>query len=261
MQGEQSITIMIIAGCMLFLIMGIFIVIVLLIYQRRHYNYLKEKEELNAEFAQTLLQAQIEIQEQTLIYVSREIHDNLGYTAALVKMNLFTLGTTMSSVADKKINNIIELVRKLNVDLKTLSVNLGQDHVMQKGLIKAVETDIANLNDTGIFEVNFEVSDNFPEITKKKTLILYRMLQEIFNNIIKHSKATKIGINFYHDEGKNILKINDNGKGFDIEVAQNNFNGAGLVNLKNRAKFIDATIEIKSIEGQGTTVIIELFNP
>lgn len=257
MQTSNEILIVVITGSFIVLVMAIFIVISLFLYQQRHYRHVKEKEQLSAEFAQTLLQSQIEIQEQTLSYVGKELHDNLGHTASLIKINLNTIGDLHERHIIQKIENAIELTRQLITDIKVLSMNLSGDRVNEKGFIAAVKNDIKRIGDAGIFDILLEIDDNFPAIAPDKAVILYRMVQEILNNIIKHSAAKKIHITFYHGEKNAILELRDDGIGFDNELLVNG-KGAGLLNLQSRARLINAIVDIQTKKGEGTVVTIEL---
>ncbi|MBG9377179.1 sensor histidine kinase [Panacibacter sp. DH6] len=209
-------------------------------------------------YAEQLLQSQLEIQEQTLQHISKELHDNLGQVASLIKINLYTIGLDEKDKAAQKLDDTRELTKQLITDLKALSVSLGADRIAQTGLAKALETEIDRLNKTGQFKATFEQQGILPNVHNDTAIILYRMAQEVLNNMVKHSNAQHITFKLSFIDNLIILAISDDGNGFDIDEQMKNGNGAGLHNLQKRATLINATLTMQSIIGQGTQVTIEL---
>ena len=241
---------------MLCLLLAIFVFVFLFLYQRRRFYHIKEKEELNTLFNQTLIQSQLEIQEQTVQHISRELHDNLGQVASLIKANLNTvrLEQTPPEVS-KKIENTKDLVRQLITDLKQLSVRLSNDRVVHSGLIAALEMEVNRMHT--LYATSLHIDEAFPDVEQDKALILYRMVQEILQNIIKHSHASQIDIKLLYKDDRASVEVRDNGVGFDTEKALQH-EGRGLYNLQARAKAIGARLSINSNGTQGTTVTIVL---
>ena len=234
-----------------------YIINFLFLYQKRKKNLLKESEDLKQEFEQQLLLSQLEIKEQTLNHISQELHDNLGQVASLIKINLNTLSLQDTEKATAKIEHTKEITRQLIADIKSLSVSLGADRIARTGLVRALETEVERLNKTGVFEAVFSVQGSIPEPGTDKSVILYRMSQEILNNMVKHSGAKHMRISLKGLDNLFILEFNDDGAGFDLS-AQKQSGGAGLGNLEKRARLINAQLIVESSPGKGTRVCIEL---
>jgi two-component system NarL family sensor kinase len=247
----------VLAITLLLLLITSFVILFLFFYQKRYYQHKKEKEELQSQFAQTLLQSQIEIQEQTLQHIGRELHDNLGQIASLIKINLNTLQLSDMEKAVDKIENTKDLTRQLITDIKSLSVSLGSDRITQTGLAKGIEIEMDRLNKTGQFTATYQLLGPMPAIDNDKAIILYRMTQEVLNNIVKHSKAKQIDISLHSTDKLFILACKDDGVGFNVDEKRT-ASGAGLRNLKSRAQLIDARLNIQSTPGIGSLVTIEL---
>ncbi len=247
----------VIAITLLLILITLFVIFFLFFYQKRYYQYIKEKQLLQSQFSQSLLQSQIEIQEQTLQHISRELHDNLGQVASLIKINLNTINLSDTQKAEAKIEDTKDLTRQLIADIKSLSVSLGSDRISQVGLVKAIETEVERLNKTGQFNATYELLGVVPEIDKDKSVILYRMAQEVLNNMVKHSRAKQINISLQVKDNILTSLFRDNGIGFNMEQ-QENSSGAGFRNLKNRALLINAKLDVQSVPGNGTTITIEL---
>ena len=239
------------------LIIATGIIMLVLVYRRKQVEYISEKDKLKAAFEKEILKTQIEIQEQTLHHISRELHDNLGQVASLIKINLNTLQLSDSQKAIDKIADTKDLTRQLIADIKSLSVSMGHDRILQTGLANAIKAEVERLNRTGEFTATFDFSDATPLIDNDKLVILYRMAQEVLNNIVKHSQAKHIIIKLSLTENLFTLVFNDDGIGFNVEEKQNG-SGAGLQNLTNRALLINAQLHIKSLPANGTTVTVEM---
>jgi two-component system, NarL family, sensor kinase len=226
-------------------------------YQKNNYRHRLEKQQLQSQFSQTLLQSQLEIKEQTLQHIGYELHDNLGQVASLIKINLNTLQLDNPEKAGQKIEDTKELVRQLIMDLKSLSVSLNSERVSQVGIDKGLENEVERLNKTGQFEIVMQQEGTIPLLDASTTIILYRMSQEIINNIIKHSGAKRIVVSLKATAKLLILAFSDDGVGFDKEEKIRS-GGSGLMNLQSRAKLINAQLIIESSPGSGTVISIEL---
>jgi signal transduction histidine kinase len=246
----------IILGGILFLFLVIVIFISAVRYQKKQKIHLLEKQQLRSAFAQTLLQSQLEIQEQTLKRVSWELHDNLGQVASIIKINLNTMQLADTAKAAEKIESTKELTRQLIYDIKALSVSLGSDRLKQAGLPRVLQTEVDRLNKTGEFTASFTQEGIMPFIDDDKAVILYRMAQEILNNMVKHSGAINIKLDLTIKGNLFTLAFTDDGAGFDV-AAKIESGGAGLKNLYNRAKLINATLNISSNPGRGTYTSIQ----
>ncbi|HKO81555.1 MAG TPA: ATP-binding protein [Chitinophagaceae bacterium] len=207
---------------------------------------------MNIEFEQTLLKSKLEIQEHTFNDISREIHDNIGQVLSLVRINLNTLKAPDDA---DKVNLMDELMGKAITDLRSLSHSLDADHIRNKGWMIAVAKLLNDLQKTGKYKVDIEQDEDLPALGNDKPIILFRMIQEIINNIIRHAAANAIHLAAKKENSKLVIKLSDNGKGFDTNQ---NSGGVGLQNLKNRSKMINADLAITSEPGKGTTVTISI---
>jgi signal transduction histidine kinase len=233
------------------------IIMLVLVYQKKQVQYISEKRQLEISFEKEILESQIEIQEQTLLHISRELHDNFGHIASLIKINLNTLKLEDTQKATLKIEETKDLTRLLISDIKTLSVSLNSDRIAKTGLAKALQTEVERLNKTDLFIASFVQNGNVPEIENDKAIILYRMAQEVLNNMVKHSAANCINVNLNSKDNLFILAFSDDGKGFDVEKQLKN-GGSGLTNLQKRAGLINAQLTIQSKPGSGTHIVIEM---
>lgn len=212
-----------------------------------------EKQVREAQFQQELLQTQLEMQDHTFKIVSQEIHDNVGQILSLAKVNLNILA--MEGFKDPKITNVAELVSKAIRELRDLSAGYYADRLAEEGLIIAIKHELQQLEKTGLMTTSLNSDTEGLPLDKNKTIFLYRMVQEICNNILKHADASHVDVQVSREENTGRLQIKDNGKGFDEKTSQ--FKpGIGLSSIRQRAAMIGAEADIQSIAGAGTTITL-----
>lgn len=248
----------IIAGTVLVVLLGVFIVLYVLVYQRRQVKNAYEKQLMRDRFQAELLGTQLEIQEQTLKNISQEIHDNIGQALTLAKLNLNTMLPVEDNSLEQKILNSKELVSKAISDLRGLSHSLDTDYVQEMGLQRAIEYELERIQKTEAANAVLEIEGNSYRLSKQKELILFRIAQEAFTNSLKHAEPKTISVKMnYNPEGLSMI-ISDDGKGMDLlEVIAPN-TGLGTRNMQSRADMIGASIRFDSSPGNGTTIKIFL---
>lgn len=242
-------------------IVAIGIIVMVLVYQKKQLQYIGEKKQLKDTFEKEILESKLEIQEQTLKNISQEIHDNIGQVLSLVKLNINTMNHKEPELLQDKIADSRKLITKVIQDLRDLSRSLNTDYIMESGLSKAVEYELSMIKKSGEFQVTFDTEGNQYRLENQQELILFRIVQEALHNIIKHSKATKIGVSILFEPGLFTLKISDNGIGFDASQLENdNYNnfGLGIRNMYSRAKIINTSFKLTSTIDEGTVITITL---
>lgn len=240
----------------LFLLLGLVVMIFFGIYRRNQNMKEKEIESLN----RVILQTQLEIQEQTLKNISQEIHDNIGQALSLAKLNLNTMPEINDEALQQKILNSKQLVSKAITDLRDLSRSLDTDYVQEMGLQRAIEYEMELIKKTGTIDTTLVVDGSLFRLEKQKELILFRIVQETFNNILKHSGAKSLIVNINYAPSSFTLVVKDDGKGVDLQPlneVKNNF-GLGIRNMHSRARLIGADFTMSSSIGEGTEVKIIL---
>ena len=211
-----------------------------------------ERERMSIQFEQTLMQSQLEIQEQTFANISSEIHDNIGQVLSLVRLNLNTLNAPNDT---DKINMMDGLMEKALTDLRNLSHSLDADYIRNKGWAEPVTRLLHDLQKTGKYTTHIQLGEDQLLPGNEKPIILFRMIQEVINNIIKHAAANTINLEANKENDRLVITIQDNGKGFNRQVVSA---GSGLRNLEKRSKMINAELFVSSEPGKGTCVTISV---
>ncbi|MBL6447928.1 hypothetical protein JMN32_16550 [Fulvivirga sp. 29W222] len=253
----SDIVIAITAGSLLLFLLCTFIVAFTLVFVRKRQQHKIEKQQIKEQFSKNLLEAQLEIREETLRHIGYELHDNLGQIASLIKINLNIIDLDAREKAEEKLGETRNLIRKLIADIKELSISLNSDRVVSTGLFKGLKGEVERIKKLGLHEVTFDCDVKNIEPNPHKTIILFRMSQEILNNALKHSNATSISVWAEVSDDFLTLIFKDNGVGFNVDKAVNH-GGSGLLNLKTRAKLIHATLKVNSTAHTGTEIIINV---
>jgi two-component system, NarL family, sensor kinase len=254
-QLSKEITIVIIATIFLaFIAVGV--VILVLVYQKRQLQYKKDKEK-------QILESRIEAQEQTLKKVSQEIHDNIGQALTLVKMNINAVDTTKPGMLPDSVKEILEsskdLLTKVIQDLRDLARLLSTDYIQHVGLLSAIQQQLHILQNTKSYETQFTITGNPYELPAQHELEIFRIVQELLNNIVKHAEATSIVITMDYQKDMLLILVNDNGKGFkELSLQMPNNKGVGLYNIRNRVKLLNGTINFDCTGAVGTSVMLKL---
>lgn len=249
--------IFILLGTALAFLLISFIIIVIILYRRSQLKFQIEKQALQ----QALLQTEVEIREQTLQNISRDLHDNFGQIASLIKINLNLLSKDLNPADTNHIQESKDLLKKLIGDIRSLSSALATDNLKNQGLVKMIESDLTRVGRTGAVKVVFNNQFQDPTIEGEKMIFIYRMFQELLNNALKHAKAQIIKVHLKGEGAYLSLNIKDDGVGIPIEKLNNQkhgLNGNGLLNLKERCAIIGAQYQLNSAPGEGTEIEISL---
>jgi signal transduction histidine kinase len=257
--GEKEIMTIVMVGSFVTLLLVAFLISFIYFYQRRHFQFLREKEAIRSQYQEELLRTQLEIQEATFRTISEEIHDNIGQTLSFVKLSLNTMTPVLTAAQENKWQESKELLTKVIQDLRSLSRTLNTDFIREIGLTGAIRQQLSLLERTALYQLTFEVAGDKRSLPVSQELVLYRVIQELLNNIVKHAEARSIRITMQYDADHLAISVEDNGKGFNPEELQPKDGvGIGLRNIRNRISMIHGTVSIQSIKDQGTTVCIQL---
>jgi signal transduction histidine kinase len=199
---------------------------------------LKEKQALQQKFAQKLLLSQ----EQERKRISKDLHDGLGQHLLLIKNSL-----TMSGDEENK-----EKVREAIDEVRAISQALHPFQLQELGLTRAIENMVVQIDRNSALFITADIENVDSLFSKEEALNIYRIIQESFNNVLKHSgaEATKIQIKKLGSEVK--ISIQDNGKGFNVPEKLKDVRCIGLKTLKERVRSLNGVLKINSRADQGT---------
>jgi len=227
-------------------------------YQRKHNNHKKGLELLKSEFERTLLSTQLEIQEQTFQNISSEIHDNIGLSLTLAKLNLNTIQWDQTAQTKDKVMSSVDFISKAMDDLNYISKTLHTGFIEENGLWVAVDLEIKKIKKLNLFAIHYKVTGSPIYMKTPKELVIFRIIQEVLNNSIKHSQATTIQVQLHYMDDHVKVVLTDNGKGFTMPEEKQARKGTGLMNIVQRATLIEGRCEVTSQPGKGTSVTMHV---
>jgi signal transduction histidine kinase len=199
----------------------------------------------------TALHAKLEGEELERSRIATDLHDGIGGMLAVIKMKL-----SSGSRAEAQDSDVIELLNETSRQIRNTAHNLMPNVISDFTLKEALTQYVENINlGQQHLKIDLEIHSelNLTKVTTK--LSIYRMLQEVVQNIIKHAAATKATIQLFEQPGKLHLLIEDNGMGFDFEKIKK---GLGISNLENRVTLMNGMMNIHSSPGRGTIINIEV---
>ncbi len=228
---------------------------VMIIYRRRKLQHDQEIKSMNEKFSRELLEAQIEVQRQTMQHIGTEIHDNVGQQLTLAFLRAQAIHATDPD-AETQIQSIGKIINGALADLRNLSRSLTDPNLLEKDMTQLIQLECAKIRSTKLCDINFNGTAPAHDFSTEVKSFVLRILQEFLQNSIKHSKCTAIEIDLVNENNGVLLKAADNGIGF-VEAEKQA--GMGLASMRKRATIIGADITIESEAHQGTR--LKLFVP
>ncbi len=210
-------------------------------------------------YEKNLLQTQLEIQEQTFLNISREIHDNIGLSLTLAKLQLNTIDPFNPDKIGESVGSSVELIGKAIYDLSDISKSLNSETIKTQGLYNTLKVETERISYSGKIAIQFTTEGEAVFLDAQKELVLYRIAQEALNNILKHAGATCVWIKLRYSATEITMSVKDNGKGFETDLSEKQpvrKPTAGLANMRVRAGSMNGSCKIESSPGNGTTVSI-----
>lgn len=154
-------------------------------------------------------------------------------------------------------NHALSLLDTSISELRRIAHNLMPETLNHYGLKTAIEDFCTQVTPSGKPELRFHFFGDEIRYTRELELTMYRVIQELVNNALKHSEATAINIQVFSESDRLSGQVTDNGKGFDISSTDNERKGKGIENIRDRITALNGKLEIWSQPGQGTEVSVE----
>ena len=241
------------------ILIAIFIISIVLVYLMYSRYQLKQKQlldDLLLKEQEKKHKAIFEAEEKERIRIARDLHDGVGQLLSAAKMNLTVMQQEISHTqSNTHLLNAMNILDESVKEVRTVSHNMVPNALIKQGLAGAVREFIHRIG--GNIKIELEVVGFNNRLNSTTETVLFRVLQELVNNIIKHANANKIVIQLIEHETYISMILEDNGVGFDTKKIEQ-FTGIGLKNIITRISYINGTVDFDSTIGRGTTVIIEV---
>lgn len=222
-------------------------------------NNIKKKAEMEIKLSEQQairFKSVLEAEENERRRIARELHDGLGQILSTTKLNLSSIEEDIAADDAEIFARSMNLVDEAVSEVRSISHNLMPSTLIRNGLIQALQELVRNINSAGKVTVHFthQVSDE--RLSETTETALYRIIQEVLNNMLKHAHATTINIEVKQENNTYYWRIKDDGKGFNISKIEES-KGIGWKNIFSRAALFNAQVSVQSEVDKGTEVMVE----
>ncbi len=222
--------------------------------QQQRITELEREKQLLA--VRAVVQGQVE--ERTRL--AKDLHDGLGSILSSAKFSFNNMKERLIITPENAaaFEKGMDMLDKSISELRRVAHNLMPEALTRFGLDTALKDFCNSVAQSGALDLNYQ-SFGLSEATLPDVVssAVYRIVQELVNNILKHADATTALVQLIRNNDTLSIAVEDNGKGFDTSILNNN-NGMGYLNLKNRVAYLRGTIDIQTSPGKGTSVYIEI---
>lgn len=223
--------------------------------ERERENLLQEVMEARERLKQ-LSKRLIEIQETDRRYFAYELHEQIGQSLTSIKIHLQTLLMLKDNPYKEQLNDSVSMLENIIKEVRRLSLSLRPSMLDDLGLVPAIRWFIKHKTKETNIETVIE-ADELSKIPSDVENMCYRIAQEGITNVVRHSEATKLTVSINLNAGDMVLKVEDNGKGFDVEkVLKKNIQegSMGINGMKERVELLGGEFKIISSPGKGTAM-------
>jgi two-component system NarL family sensor kinase len=241
----------------LILLIGVLVsafILALLLYSRYKAKQKTLLLEETARQEKLRFRAMLESEEKERMRIAKELHDSLGQMLSTARLNVSALNGSVPKEDEDLLNTSLKIIDNACEEVRSISHNMMPAALMRLGLVKAVQEMVSEINRAHRLKAEL-VADEAIRFTEEKEIAVYRIIQEVVNNMIRHAGATEISIQLSASSEKISLAIKDNGKGFDAaEISDSK--GLGWKNSFSRVGLLNGTMAVDSVIGKGTAVLI-----
>lgn len=204
------------------------------------------------------LQVKMEVEEQERSRIAKELHDGLGVLLSAAKINHSVLAKDLATPSSASVaySESSQILQQMQQEIKTITHNLVPHYISHKSLEDALEALAAKFNRPGAFQIRIQSYGAVQDLHPDRSFALYRAIEEIIHNSVKHSGGTEVLIQLLYHTDKLHITIEDNGQGFDTKNIRNS--GMGLQNIKSRMESLKGAYSLSSELGNGTTYTLEI---
>jgi signal transduction histidine kinase len=200
--------------------------------------------------------AEISAMERERSRIAADLHDELGPLMSVIKFQI-DYARDSEKVESVELANASGQLDSLIGRMREVANNLMPIALHRKGLIVAIKEYIGNIQVTMKTTIRFTHSGNL-DLPEGKSIHVYRTLQEVIHNCMKHAQADKLEVELNEADGRLKMLCRDNGKGFDYDKMSRESRGMGLGSLRNRTEILGGTMLVESIPGKGTAFLFEI---
>lgn len=198
-------------------------------------------------------------QEEERMRISKEIHDDLGQSLTVLKMEVFLLKKFMKQDGEglEKLNQILKSIESAIQNMRNFVADLRPASLENLGIVATAQWWLQGIQSRTGIQLLIKADLNETTLSTERSTVIFRILQEAITNAIKHSETTKVDVTFSNDNGNFIMEVRDYGKGIDLEKL-NSHRGSGLSGMRERLLPYAGSMKIENLNGKGTRLKVSL---
>jgi len=202
-----------------------------------------------------------QVEEEERRRISRELHDEAGQSMLCIRLQLEMLEKSLSPAQGEvrsKLLETIDVTEKTIIEIRRIIAALSPAVLEQLGLSAALRQLTTRFGRLHPARVKLHLSAKIKRLPRETEIITYRLVQECFNNIAKHSSATLVNIHLNSTDVYVELRVEDNGVGFRVEEALERRNSFGLLGMMERVELLGGAFDVQSLPTKGTRIKVQL---
>ncbi|MGC3942961.1 MAG: sensor histidine kinase [Chryseolinea sp.] len=253
---EYQVALLVAIGTVGMVFLTVAIISFMVFYQKKMLQEQVNRQRLELDHQTKVMQAVLESQELERKRVAADLHDSIGGMLSAIRMGITTMSRQLPEPQafepqKKMLDDTISSVRAISRELMPSTLE-------RFGLVHALRELCDQVHTTSLLPVNFHAQGEVDNIPANKQLMIFRIAQELVTNAVKHARATVIHLHLDITD-QLILKVEDNGVGFDPEALKNANTpgrGLGLFNIENRVHLLGAKMDYTQYESHGTRITL-----
>jgi len=258
MTDQNYVIIFFVGGTLLFMIFAFFIIYSFLIQKRSQYVHKLEKQKMEFDRQNEILRVKIDEQEQAFSAISKELHDNIKSKLGTSQMTLYRISDLgINPKQEVLFNRVDKVISEVIDEVNNISRSLSGHLIKNIGLVEAINEKLQSVKTANGINCNLEVAGDRIALNPEKELNVFRIAQEAIQNCAKYAKATKLSVFLDYRPDIFVMKIMDNGIGFEKNKIHE-MRGLGFINMFHRARHLDGILDVQSAPAKGCAITLTL---
>ena len=263
MQDTEQMKWALLIGTLAMLMMAFFVISFVIYYQKKKFEEEKKLNEIEKNYSKLLLDTALNSEETERRRIAQDLHDDIGTMLSLTKLSLNQLSKRITENGEKEdqiMRKAQSLVEETILHVRRITRELVPTTLERFGLAEAIDEFIHKLEEGNNLSICFQPGEEeLPRQGQKIELTLYRIMQELVNNAIKHAQCSKIEISLEMNKDFINLRVADNGIGFDPDmIKEGKLAGLGLLGIESRLAIVNGTVQYSKNTSGGSVALTQI---
>lgn len=255
---EIQIYLIIAVAIVAMLLMAGAIILFVAFYQKRMIQEQLKRQVMEFDYQQKMMQAELESQESERRRLAADLHDSIGGMLSTIRVGITTIGRALPD--PRSIDETKQMLDDTITSVRRISRDLLPSTLEKFGFVHAIKELCERFQATAKINIQFSENGEIPALESQRELMVFRIVQELLNNAVKHAQASLIQVKIELVD-QLFISVEDNGVGFNADEQKNDKQsgkGLGLFNIENRARLLGGTLEFEKGRSNGSKTILTL---